>query len=68
LKASISEEQRQEFGRMVETTVDQIEAGHFVSHGGIRFPQNGCVSSPHLGLCGNPIKAGKANCIKRVRA
>ena len=43
LKASISEEQRQEFGRMVETTVDQIETGHFVSHSGIRFPQNGCV-------------------------
>src|SRR5258705_345804 len=30
LKACISEEQRQEFGRMVETTVDQIETGHFV--------------------------------------
>src|SRR4029077_8740884 len=29
LKASISEEQRQEFGRLVETTVSQIEAGHF---------------------------------------
>ena len=51
LKASISEEQRLEFGRLVETTVGQIEAAQFPSHSGIRFPQNGCVSCPHLGLC-----------------
>ena len=51
LRATISEEQRQEFGRLVGTTVNQIEAGHFNSHSGIRFPQNGCVSCPHLGLC-----------------
>jgi hypothetical protein len=51
LKASISEEQRQEFGQLVESTVVQIEAGQFPSHTGIRFPQNGCVSCPHLGLC-----------------
>jgi hypothetical protein len=53
LKTSISEEQRREFGRVVETTVEQIESGHFASHSGIRFPQNGCVSCPHLGLCLN---------------
>jgi hypothetical protein len=51
LKASISEEQRQEFGQLVESTVAQIAAGQFPSHTGIRFPQNGCVSCPHLGLC-----------------
>ena len=51
LRATISEEQRQEFGRLVETTTNQIEAGHFNSHSGIRFPQNGCVSCSHLGLC-----------------
>ncbi len=51
LRARISEEQRQEFGRLVETTTNQIEAGHFISHSGIRFPQNGCVSCSHLGLC-----------------
>ncbi len=51
LKASISEEQRKEFGRLVETTINQIETGHFDSHSGIRFPQNGCVSCSHLGLC-----------------
>src|SRR6267143_1012406 len=53
LRASISEEQRQEFGRLVESTINQIEAGHFNSHSGIRFPQNGCVSCAHLGLCLN---------------
>jgi PD-(D/E)XK nuclease superfamily len=31
LKATISEEQRKEFGRLVETTVSQIETGHFDS-------------------------------------
>jgi len=51
LKASISEEQRSEFDRMVRTTIGQIEAGHFAARSGIRFPQNGCISCPHLGLC-----------------
>jgi hypothetical protein len=51
LRTSISEEQRQEFGRLVATTIDQIEAAQFPSHSSIRFPQNGCVSCSHLGLC-----------------
>jgi hypothetical protein len=51
LKTSISESQRQEFGELVRTTVTQIEAGHFLSHSGIRFPANGCVSCSQLGLC-----------------
>ena len=53
LRATISEEQRREYGRLVEATVGQIEAGQFVPHSGIRFPQNGCVSCSHLGLCLN---------------
>ena len=51
LRASIDEQQRREFGQLVDTTVNQIEAGHFLPHSGIRFPQNGCVSCPHLGIC-----------------
>jgi len=51
LKATITEDQRKEYGRLVETTIAQIEAGEFPSHSGIRFPQNGCVSCAHLGLC-----------------
>jgi hypothetical protein len=39
LKASISEEQRREFGRLVETTVGHVEAGQFPTHSGIRFPR-----------------------------
>ncbi len=51
LKTSISEEQRQEFGRLVDSAITQIEAGQFLPHSGIRFPMNGCTSCSHLGLC-----------------
>jgi hypothetical protein len=51
LRTSISEEQRLEFGRLVGTTIGQIEAAQFPAHSGIRFPQNGCMSCAHLGLC-----------------
>jgi PD-(D/E)XK nuclease superfamily len=51
LKASIDEQQRREFGQLVETTANQIEAGQFLPHSGIRFPQNGCLSCSHLGIC-----------------
>jgi hypothetical protein len=68
LKASISEEQRQEFGRLVETTVGQIEAGQFASHSGIRFPQNGCLSCAHLGLCLNNQQLVDTNLIRKAGA
>lgn len=51
LKTSIPEEQRQDFGRLVNSTISQIEAGQFLPHSGIRFPLNGCTSCAHLGLC-----------------
>jgi len=51
LKTTISDQQRREFGQLVGATISQIEAGHFESHSGIRFPQNGCVSCSQLGLC-----------------
>ena len=51
LLASITEEQRREFGQMVDTAVGQIETAQFLPRPGIRFPQNGCVSCAHLGLC-----------------
>jgi CRISPR/Cas system-associated exonuclease Cas4 (RecB family) len=68
LRASISEEQRREFGRLVETTVHQIESGHFNPHSGIRFPQNGCVSCSHLGLCLGNEQLIAANLIRRAGA
>jgi PD-(D/E)XK nuclease superfamily protein len=51
LRTAISEAQRLEFGQLVEETTGRIEAGQFLPHSGIRFPQNGCVSCPYLGLC-----------------
>ena len=68
LRASISEEQRQEFGRLVETTIGQIEAAQFVSHSGIRFPQNGCLSCPHLGLCLNNQLLIDTNLVRKAGA
>src|SRR5229473_1907315 len=68
LRASISEEQRQEFGRLAEITINQIEAGHFSPHSGIRFPQNGCVSCSHLGLCLNNEQLVAANLIRSAGA
>jgi len=51
LTASISKEQAEEYGRMVYSTVQSIEAGLFPPHTGIRFPMNSCTTCPHLGLC-----------------
>ena len=51
LRATITDQQRQEFQTLVEDTVKRIEAGQFLPHSGIRFPQNPCSSCPFLGLC-----------------
>ena len=51
LHTTISQIQRYEFGSLVEGAIQQIEGAHFLPHSGIRFPQNGCVSCPYLGLC-----------------
>lgn len=68
LRATISEEQRQEYGRLVDTTAVQIEAGYFESHSGIRFPQNGCVSCSHLGLCLKNDQLVAANLVRKPGA
>jgi hypothetical protein len=68
LKATISEEQRKEFGRLVETTIHQLESGHFSPHSGIRFPNNGCTSCAHLGLCLNNRQLIEANLIRKAGA
>jgi len=51
LRATITDEQRQEFAALVEDTVRRIESGLFLPHSGIRFPQNPCTSCPFIGLC-----------------
>ena len=68
LKADITDEQRREFGHLVETTVHQLESGQFSSHSGIRFPQNGCVSCSHLGLCLDNARLIETNLVRRPGA
>ncbi len=53
LQTTISDAQREDFAHVVETTIKQIEAGDFLPHSGIRFPQNPCLSCPYVGLCLN---------------
>jgi hypothetical protein len=64
LKTSISEKQRLEFGRLIAATINQIESAQFPSHSGIRFPQNGCTSCSHIGLCLDNQKLINANLIR----
>ena len=68
LKASISEEQRREYGSLVEQTVAQIQGGYFWPHGGIRYPQNGCLGCPHLGLCVNDSSLVERQLVRKVGA
>src|SRR5437667_6886723 len=51
LRATITDEQRHEFGQLVEDTIRRIESAQFLPHSGIRFPQNPCSSCPYIGLC-----------------
>src|SRR5438477_11615039 len=51
LRTTINDEQRREFGELVESTIRQIESAQFLPHSGIRFPQNPCSSCPYIGLC-----------------
>ena len=51
LRTTITAEQRQEFGQLVEDTIRRIESAQFLPHSGIRFPQNPCSSCPYVGLC-----------------
>jgi len=51
LRTTITDEQRQEFGDLVDGTIRRIESADFLPHSGIRFPQNACSSCPYVGLC-----------------
>ncbi len=51
LRTTITEEQRQEFGELVEDTIRRIQTAQFLPHSGIRFPQNPCSSCPYVGFC-----------------
>lgn len=51
LRATITQEQRDDFEALVEDTIRRIESGLFVPQSGIRFPQNPCTTCPFVGLC-----------------
>jgi hypothetical protein len=40
-----------EFAALVADAVERIESAQFLSHSGIRFPQNPCSSCAYIGLC-----------------
>ncbi len=66
LWATISQEQREQFGRLAEDTIAQIGSARFSAHSGIRFPQNGCVSCAHVGLCLGQQELVDSKLIRRV--
>ena len=61
-----SDEQRQEFGALVQSTIGRIECAEFLPHSGVRFPQNPCVSCSHLGLCLGKPELTEAKLIRRL--
>ncbi len=50
-RTTISNDQREEFGQLVQDSIRRIEGAEFLPHSGIRFPQNPCTSCPYIGLC-----------------
>src|ERR1700680_773984 len=68
LRTTITEEQRQEFGYLVESTIRRIESADFLPHSGIRFPQNPCSSCPYVGLCLGQQEIADASVVRRPGA
>jgi hypothetical protein len=67
-RTTITDDQRQEFGQLVASTVQQIEAAQFLPHSGIRFPQNPCSSCPYVGLCLGKPELTAASLVRRPGA
>jgi hypothetical protein len=51
LRASITDVQCREYEELVDAAVSRIQACEFHPHTGIRFPQGGCLSCSHVGMC-----------------
>jgi len=68
LRTTITDEQRQEFGHLVEGTIRRIESADFLPHSGIRFPQNPCNSCPYVGLCLGKQEMADAAVVRRPGA
>ena len=68
LRTTITDEQRREFGQLVEDTVRRIESAQFLPHSGIRFPQNPCSTCPYVGLCLGREELVAADLVRRLGA
>jgi hypothetical protein len=68
LHTTITDAQREEFGRLVEDTIRRIESAQFLPHSGIRFPQNPCSTCPYVGLCLGQQDLATANLVRRPGA
>jgi PD-(D/E)XK nuclease superfamily len=68
LRATISEERRQEFRQLVGDTIGRIESARFLPHSGVRFPQNPCSSCAYMGLCLGRQDMADASLIQRQGA
>ena len=68
LRTTITEEQRQEFGELVEDTIRRIESAQFLPHSGIRFPQNPCSTCPYVGFCLDQQDLALASFVRRPGA
>jgi len=67
-RTTITDEQREEFGHLVQDSVRRIEAAEFPPHSGIRFPQNPCTSCPFIGLCLGRKDLTEAELVRRPGA
>ena len=67
-QTTITDERRSEFGQIVVDTIRRIQSAQFLPHAGIRFPQNGGLSCPQLGLCLNNQQLIDAKLIRRPGA
>jgi CRISPR/Cas system-associated exonuclease Cas4 (RecB family) len=68
LRTTISDEQRREFGQLVEDTIGRIESAQFLPHSGIRFPQNPCSTCPYVVLCLGKQELAEASLARRSGA
>jgi CRISPR/Cas system-associated exonuclease Cas4 (RecB family) len=64
-RTTITDEQRDEFGQLVDDTIRRIELVQFLPHSGVRFPQNPCTSCPYVGLCLGQPELVETNLVRR---
>lgn len=68
LRTTITQQQRQEFGELVEDTIRRIQSTKFLPHSGIRFPQNPCSSCAYVSFCLGRKDVAEASLMRRPGA